>query len=159
VAPITNAAEAEDILNNTEPRWPDLFAYFQGVFLNAQDFNSEQNYAGSNDLLNFIYANGLAGQHWTNQFYPLALVAGWGYLDTDVEAGNLYTYRVVATGLDNDLELGSVDNVAAGQKTPIPVPTNFVGIDLDPSTSPWAEAKDGNWGLAQKIVVLTNRFI
>ncbi|MEM9777187.1 MAG: plastocyanin/azurin family copper-binding protein, partial [Chloroflexota bacterium] len=150
VAPVTNPAEAEDILNNTEPRWPDLFAYFQGVFLNAQDFNSEQNYAGSNDLLNFIYANGLAGQHWTNQFYPLALVAGWGYLDTDVKAGNLYAYRVVATGLDNDLELGSVDNVAAGQKTPIPVPTNFVGIDLDPSTSPWTEAKDGNWGLAQK---------
>ncbi len=146
VAPQTEAGAAETLLNTTDARWPDLSTRATALILQEGDFSQDTTKTEIVDLFNFLYSNGLAGIHLTNQYYPLALMLGWGYLDTDIQPGANYTYIVVATegGPDGTpRQIGKVELVA-GQRTPLIAPSTVVTGVLD--TIPW----DGNWGRFQR---------
>jgi plastocyanin len=146
VTPQTDALAAEALLNTTDARWPNLSTQARNWILQADDFSQETTETEIGDLFDFLYSNGLAGVHLTNQYYPLALMLGWGYVDTAITPGAEYIYRVVAvTGGPGGtpLEMGSV-KLTAGQRTPMIAPTNVTTGTLDIVT--W----DGNWGLAQR---------
>lgn len=136
VTPVTDPAAAEALLNGTDPRWPDLAHHFDGRLLNASDLTTEQ-------LYHYLYTNGLAGVHLSNQYYPLALMLGWGYLDTAITPGVNYSYRVEAIAVEEPLTLGGV-TLIAGQPTPLPVPTNLRTSTLD------IRPRDGDWDAAQR---------
>lgn len=146
VAPQTDAATAEALLNSADPRWPDLSARAAALILQEGDFRADPTRTGVDDLFAYLYSNGLAAVHLTNHYYPLALMLGWGYVDTAVTPGVDYTYRVVApTGGPGGaaLELGSV-KVSAGQRTPLAPPTGLTVGQLD------IESWEGNWGRYQR---------
>ena len=146
VTPQTDALAAETLLNTTDARWPDLSSLASNWILQADDFSQETTATAIGDLFDFLYGNGLAGVHLTNQYYPLALMLGWGYVDSAITPGAEYIYRVVAVmggPGGTPLEMGSV-KLTAGQRTPLIAPTNVTTGVLDIET--W----DGNWGLAQR---------
>jgi plastocyanin len=141
VAPVTDPTAATALLDTTDPRWPDLSSSFKGRLLHADSETSEQYNPTVTELYHYLYTNGLAAVQLTNRYYPLALMLGWGYLDTAVTPGTEYTYRVVV--LENDAELGTVVTTA-GKPTPLPVPTQFVSGTLE------IEPRDGDWSKAQR---------
>ncbi len=146
VTPETNAVAAAALVNGIDPRWPDLAAQAGQWVLQADDFSQDTAATGISDLFGFLYSNGLAAVHLTNQYYPLALMLGWGYLDESTTPGVDYTYRVVAPvggPGGTPLEMGSV-SLTAGQRTPLVAPTNLVAGQLD------EEVWDGNWGRYQR---------
>ncbi|MEZ4832297.1 MAG: hypothetical protein R2873_09910 [Caldilineaceae bacterium] len=139
VTPVTDPVDAAFLLDTTDPRWPDLSTQAMSLILQDDDFSHDAAATEIADLFSFLYNNGLAGVHMTNRYYPLALMLGWGYLDTDIAPGVNYTYRVVG----EDGELGSV-TVTAGQRTPLVAPTDVVTGVLD------IENWEGNWGRFQR---------
>ncbi len=146
VTPETNPIAAEDLLNNTDPRWPDLTTLAGASVIQTGDFSHDPAQTAIGDIFQFLYGNGLAGVHMTNQYYPLALMLGWGYLDTAITPGADYTYRVVAPTAGpggTPREMGKV-NLSAGQRTPLAAPANLTAGSLDVET--W----DGNWGRYQR---------
>ncbi|MEM7539273.1 MAG: hypothetical protein AAF639_44360 [Chloroflexota bacterium] len=157
VSPIFDEAEAEGLLNKTDERWPELSTRLMGMLLTVDDFTQEQQVTGLQRLLNFVYVNGMAGEHWTNQYYPLALMAGWGYLDTDVQSGAVPAGATVVYRLehvdDKTVCAGSercMVKLIAGERTPLNAPTNLVAIDLNPETSAWVQPQTPSWGKAQR---------
>jgi plastocyanin len=139
VTPVIDAIDAEILLDSTDPRWPDLSTRATALILQEGDFSQDTTKTEIADLFSFLYSNGLAAVHMTNHYYPLALMLGWGYVDTDITPGMDYTYRVATTTGD----LGSV-TVSAGQRTPLVAPTNVITGALD------IENWDGNWGRFQR---------
>jgi plastocyanin len=141
VTPTLDPAAAEDLLNTTEPRWPELVNYFSGRLLTQADFQRDDSRPLVTDLYHYAYLNRMAGVFWSNQRYPLALMLGWGYLDSDITPGTSYTYRVEA--VEADRTLGTVALVA-GKPTPLARPTGLESVALD------LEDTAGNWGTAQR---------
>jgi hypothetical protein len=141
VVSVTNPSAAINILNNTDPRYSNLYNFLI------------TNYAplGITDIPSFhdvMRDNKLAAQRMAADFYPTALVIGWGYLDKAISPGVTYTYRVEAvlpTGAQN---LGSV-SALAGQLTPFTKPTGLTALSLD-DNDPLIRDKAGDWGTAQE---------
>ncbi|MFN8595007.1 MAG: hypothetical protein U0559_02310 [Anaerolineae bacterium] len=141
VVSMTNPTAAINLLNNTDPRYNNLYNFLI------------TNYAplGITDIPAFhavMNNNKLAAQRMAADFYPTALVIGWGYLDKAISPGITYTYRVEAvlpTGAQN---LGSV-SALAGQLTPLTKPTGLSALSLD-DNDPLIRDKAGDWGTAQQ---------
>lgn len=146
VTPQTDPLAAEALLNSADPRWPDLSSRAAALILQDGDFSADPTRTDVADLFEFLYNNGLAALHMTNHYYPLALMLGWGFVDTDIVPGADYTYRVVAQmggPGQTPLELGAV-SLSAGQRTPLAAPAGLEAGQLDVET--W----DGNWGRYQR---------
>jgi hypothetical protein len=137
----TNSAAAILTLNNTDPRWPDLYD-------DLRDIYAEENVNNVASLYGLLDQNKLIAQKLTNEYYPVALINGWGYLDTAFVAGTTYEYRVVRTA--DDHTLGEV-KLIAGQITPLPAPQNVQALALDPEAedSELTHAKADDWGRVQ----------
>jgi len=141
VVSVTNPAQATTILNITEPRYPNLYTRIISEYAALGITNIPS-------LLSVMRANKLGAQQLANDYYPVALVIGWGYLDTAITPGTVYTYRVEATLGSQVTPLGSV-SLRAGQLTPLDAPTNLTGLDLS-DISAHVRPKDGDWGTAQQ---------
>jgi hypothetical protein len=134
-----NAAAAILALNTTDGRWPTLYDDLLDEY-GAQDVNSIAT------LYAMLDENMLVAQKLANEYYPVALINGWGYLDTDFVAGTSYRYRVVRTV---DAKVVGEVTLIAGQLTPLPAPENVQALDLDPDQSELTHAKAADWGKAQ----------
>ena len=141
VISVTNPSAAINILNNTDPRYSNLYNFIIG------------NYAplGITDIPSFqavMRSNKLAAQRMANDFYPTSLVIGWGYLDKAISPGITYTYRVEAVLPSGVQNLGSV-SALTGQLTPFAKPTNLTALTLG-DNDPLIRDKAGDWGTAQQ---------
>jgi hypothetical protein len=134
-----NLAAALLTLNTTDPRWPNLAA-------DLLDAYADQDVADLADLTALMDSNPLFAQKLTSEYYPLALVHGWGYLDQAIIPGATYRYRVVRTG--DDLTLGEV-KLIAGQPTPLEAPSGVQALALDPANSTITTARSADWGTVQ----------
>jgi len=141
VVSVTNPSQAINILNTTEPRYPNLYTRIISDYAALGITNIPS-------LLGVLRANKLGAQQLANDYYPVALVIGWGYLDTAITPGTVYTYRVEAALGSEITPLGSV-SLRAGQLTPLDAPTNLTALDLG-DTSAHVRPKDGDWGTAQQ---------
>jgi hypothetical protein len=135
----TNAAAAILTLNTTDTRWPTLYE-------DLLDEYTEQNVTSLTRLYAMLDENTLIAQKLTNEYYPLALINGWGYLDTNFVPGTTYSYRVVRA--TDGVVVGNV-TLIAGQLTPLPAPQNVQAIQLNPATSTLTHAKADDWGQVQ----------
>ncbi|MCI0399597.1 MAG: fibronectin type III domain-containing protein [Chloroflexi bacterium] len=134
-----DAAAAIVILNTTDGRWPTLYA-------DLLDEYEEQDVTSIASLYAMLDENMLVAQKLANEYYPIALINGWGYLDTNFVAGTTYSYRVVrAAGGE---VVGEV-TLIAGQLTPLPAPQNVQALELDPGESELTHAKAADWGQVQ----------
>ena len=141
VVSVTNPSAGINILNNTDPRYSNLYNFLI------------TNYAplGIMDIPSFhavMRDNKLAAQRMANDFYPTSLVIGWGYLDKAISPGTSYTYRVEAILPSGVQNLGSV-TALAGQLTPFAKPTNLTALTLG-DNDPLIRDKAGDWGTAQQ---------
>ncbi|HOU11976.1 MAG TPA: hypothetical protein PKZ84_02585 [Anaerolineae bacterium] len=141
VTPVINPTAAISLLNTTDPRYSNLYDFLI------------TNYAplGITDIPSFhavMRANKLAAQRMASDFYPTALVIGWGYLDKAITPGTTYTYRVEAVLPAGAQTLGSV-TALAGQLTPLAQPTGLTALTLD-DNDPLIRDKAGDWGTAQQ---------
>ncbi len=134
-----SAAAAIVTLNTTDGRWPTLYN-------DLLDEYEEQNVTNIASLYNMLDENTLVAQKLTNEYYPVALINGWGYLDTDFAAGTSYSYRVERAS--DGLVLGEV-TLVAGQLTPLPAPQNVQALQLDPDMTNLTHAKADEWGRLQ----------
>lgn len=141
VVSVTNPAAAINVLNSTDPRYAGLYSFLTSEFapLGITDIPS---------LHTVLRQNKFAAQRMAADFYPTALVIGWGYLDTAITPGQTYTYRVDAVLPAGVESLGSVSAVA-GQLTPLAKPTGLTALTLG-DDDPLVRAKDGDWGTAQQ---------
>jgi hypothetical protein len=135
----SNAAAAILTLNTTDNRWPTLYTDLLEEY-------EEQNVTGIASLYAMLDENMLVAQKLANEYYPIALINGWGYLDTNFTAGTNYSYRVVRA-IDGEV-VGEV-TLIAGQLTPLPAPQNVQALELDPETSELTHAKAADWGQVQ----------
>jgi hypothetical protein len=83
----TDAAAAILTLNTTDGRWPTLYD-------DLLDEYADQNITSIARLYAMLDENTLVAQKLTNEYYPNALINGWGYLDTNLVARTSYSYRV-----------------------------------------------------------------
>ncbi|MCL4267757.1 MAG: hypothetical protein KJ069_31615 [Anaerolineae bacterium] len=134
-----DAAAAIQTLNSTDGRWPTLYN-------DLLDEYADQNITSIPRLYAMLDENTLVAQKLTNEYYPIALINGWGYLDTDFVAGTTYSYRVVRAA-DDEL-LGEV-TLIAGQLTPLTAPQNVQAVQLNPESSELTHAKTADWGQVQ----------
>ncbi len=134
-----DAAAAILTLNNTDSRWPTLY---DDLLLDYE----EQGVTSITTLYDMLDENILVAQKLTNEYYPVSLINGWGYLDTDIVGGTTYSYRVERA--DNDKVVGEV-KLVAGQLTPLPAPQNVQALELDPAGSDLTHAKAEDWGMVQ----------
>lgn len=134
-----DATAAVLTLNTTDSRWPTLYTDLLEEY-------EDQNVTDIVSLYAMLDENMLVAQKLTNEYYPIALINGWGYLDTDFVSGNTYTYRVVRV-VDNKT-IGKVALIA-GQLTPLPAPQNVQALQLDPAESELTHAKEADWGQVQ----------
>ena len=126
-------------LNSTDSRWPTLYE-------DLLDEYGDQNVTNIASLYALLNENILVAQKLTNEYYPIALINGWGYLDTDFVPGTNYSYRVERA--DNNEVVGEVALIA-GQLTPLPAPENVQALQLDPESSELTHAKNADWGQVQ----------
>lgn len=141
VVSVSSPSAAINVLNNTDPRYAGLYGFLTTEYapLGIVDIPS---------LHAVLRANKLAAQRMAADFYPTALVIGWGYLDTAVTAGVVYTYRVEAVLPTGAESLGSV-SALAGQLTPLAKPSGLTALTLG-DDDPLVRPKDGDWGTAQQ---------
>jgi hypothetical protein len=135
----TNTATAVMILNTTDPRWPNLYEELLDAY-------QDQMITNMTDLYALLDTNPLVAQKLANEYYPVALINGWGFLDTTITPGATYTYQVVRT--IDATSVGSVE-LNAGQLTPLPAPENVQALSLDPAASDVTHPKTADWGSAQ----------
>ncbi|HRQ40878.1 MAG TPA: fibronectin type III domain-containing protein [Chloroflexota bacterium] len=126
-------------LNTTDGRWPTLYDDLRQEY-------ADQNITSIPRLYAMLDENMLVAQKLSNEYYPIALINGWGYLDTDFAPGTTYSYRVVRAA-DGE-QLGEV-TLIAGQLTPLPAPQNVQAVQLNPETSELTHAKSDDWGQVQ----------
>ena len=134
-----NAAAAILTLNTTDGRWPSLYDDLLTEY-------ADQNISDIASLYGLLDENMLVAQKLTNEYYPIALINGWGYLDTDFAPGTTYVYRVVRVA---DGEMVGEITLVAGQLTPLPAPQHVQAVQLDPATSELTHAKNADWGQVQ----------
>jgi hypothetical protein len=134
-----NEATAIQTLNTTDGRWATLYADLLEEY-------EEQNVTSIPTLYDLLDENRLVAQKLANEYYPIALINGWGYLDTNFVAGKTYRYQVVQAA--DDKLVGEV-TLVAGQLTPLPAPQNVQALQLDPETSDLIHEKTADWGQAQ----------
>jgi|GEM_PF-2180425 len=135
----SDTAAAVLTLNTTDARWPALYDDLLEEY-------EEQNVTGIAGLYAMLDENALVAQKLANEYYPVALIYGWGYLDTDFVPGTGYTYRVERAG--NGEVLGEV-TLVAGELTPLSAPQNVQALQLDPAESELTHAKAADWGQVQ----------
>lgn len=133
------AASAILTLNNTDTRWPALYDKLLEEY-------EDQNVTSIATLYTLLDENTLVAQKLANEYYPIALINGWGYLDTNFTAGTAYSYRVVRAA--DDKLVGEV-TLIAGQLTPLPAPQGVQALALDPDNSELTHEKEADWGQVQ----------
>lgn len=134
-----DAAIAILTLNTTDDRWPALYDDLLAEY-------ADQNITDIPSLYALLDENMLVAQKLANEYYPIALINGWGYLDTSFVAGTTYNYRVVRAADD---ELVGEVTLVAGQLTPLPAPENVQALELDPAESELTHEKTADWGQVQ----------
>lgn len=134
-----DSAAAILTLNSTDSRWPTLY---NDLLTEYED----QNITSISDLYGMLDENMLFAQKLTNEYYPVALINGWGYLDTSFQEGASYTYRVERTA--DGTTIGSV-KLIAGQLTPLLAPEGVQALQLTPGDSEFTHNKTADWGAAQ----------
>ncbi|MGD2078793.1 MAG: hypothetical protein PVH18_10440, partial [Chloroflexota bacterium] len=134
-----DAATAILTLNATDSRWPSLYDDLLEEY-------EEQGVTTIATLYDMLDENMLVAQKLTNEYYPVALINGWGYLDTNFAAGTTYYYRVERAA--DGKVVGEV-KLEAGQLTPLPAPQNVQALQLDPGISELTHAKEADWGEVQ----------
>ncbi len=134
-----DAAAAILALNSTDGRWPTLYDDLRTEY-------ADQNITSIPRLYAMLDENTLVAQKLSNEYYPIALINGWGYLDTNFTPGTTYSYRVVRAA-DGE-QLGEV-TLEAGQLTPLPAPQNVQAVQLNPETSELTHTKSDDWGQVQ----------
>ena len=141
VTPVTDPATAVALLNTTDTRWPTLSQTLIHQF-------APQGVTNVSDLYNYLHQDGMVALKLAAEYYPVALMMGWGYLDQSAVMGTTYTYRVEAVYPEGVMPLDEV-SVTAGQLTPFTPPTGLTAVDTGPG-SPYTYPKDGSWGEAQR---------
>lgn len=134
-----NEAAAIQTLNTTDGRWPTLYADLLEEY-------EDQNITSIAALYAMLDENMLVAQKLANEYYPVALINGWGYLDTNFVAGTTYSYRVVRAA---DGEVVGEVTLRAGQLTPLAAPQNVQALQLEPGDSDLTHEKTADWGQAQ----------
>ncbi|MBV7328764.1 hypothetical protein KFU94_10985 [Chloroflexi bacterium TSY] len=137
VSPIMDEATAIAVLNTTDGRWPALW----------QQLQVDHGVTSIAELHTFLQENLFAAQQLANQYYPIALVLGWGYLDLDINTDEAATYRVEP--LDGSPILGPM-TIKPGQPTPLTAPTGLQALNLNPDSSTIVKPREGQWGVAQQ---------
>ncbi|NJN17101.1 MAG: hypothetical protein HC822_12915 [Oscillochloris sp.] len=135
----SNAADAVLTLNTTDPRWPNLYDDLRAEY-------QDQQVSDIATLFALLDENPIVAQKLANEYYPVALIYGWGYLDSDITPGATYSYQVVRT---SDSALVGTVELLAGQLTPLPAPQNVQALELAPAAGELTHAKNADWGSVQ----------
>lgn len=149
VSPVRDEHTGAVLLDTTDARWPDLYEELRANLTDmAMGVGMRLRVESIADVHAFLENNTTAfgSQQLFNQRYPLALLRGWGYLDTSGTAGTVYTYRVVAN-FATPKTWGTVV-LTAGRSTPLPQVTGVTTVDLDgatPSGAPYLNPKGESW--------------
>lgn len=130
VAPVTDPAQAEAILGDD---WPAI--------------QSDLGISTTDQLHAIRTENPLQAAYLANRHYRVALVYGWGYSDTAVAGGTIYTYAVDAVRQRDGSAVAIGQVVAqAGSVTPLARPTGLTATQV--ISEPLVGAVD--WVKAQK---------
>jgi hypothetical protein len=130
VDPAMDPAQAIAILDETDDRWDDLSGFLLEVLDNdvfrARDFG---------EVLELLDAEPAIGSLIGDRYYPVALLMGDAYLDTDpLVQDALYSYRVVYQGGGDEIVLGEV-LTEAGRFTPLGAPVDLECVELGPGST------------------------
>lgn len=142
-------------LNGRDPLWPSLFDHLKAELkdIAAAEGKVLTDWQSVRDL---IHGNTVPRDHLLDLYYPLAEALGRGYRDSNVAAGRIYRYDVIA---DVRIEIvgGSraaiVDPigtavVTAGGPTPLSEP-ELVAMDLAPGAG-IASPRSDDWSVASQ---------
>jgi hypothetical protein len=147
VSPVTDPSKASQILDGTDARWPDLTQ----TLIDAVDGTKTP--AGANrtvetpaDLVTFLHEHPRFAQVFAQRYYPVALVLGWAYLDTQGQDGATYDYTVKVQGGQT---LGTVNGVRTDRVTPLDRPQQAHCISLE-GRSPLRASSQAPWDALQQ---------
>ncbi len=143
VTPTTDPVAATALLNSTAPAWPTLAA-------NLIDNLAAVGVTDVSSLQARLQEDRFMAQQIANEFYPVAIMLGWGYLDLDIDPAQKTLYRVEAVNGNNKVTVVGEVTVTPGILTPFVKPANLNAVSMTPATSDHALPRDGEWGAVQR---------
>lgn len=149
VSPVTDPAAAEQVLDGTDARWPDLTGRLMDAVDGTRDGQGQNRTVETvPELVSFLHGNERFAQVLAQRYYPVAMVLGQAYLDTEDQDGTTYTYEVEGTDGSTTESLGSAD-VPTGQLTDLPKPLDPTCVSLERDTTLRAQP-GATWGELQQ---------